>query len=378
MTFAVNIWIIILTCESILFIFELSRNNELPIHIWVADHFYNLYSVDWWKRKESFEWSLNGSCHFCHFPFDPVKKELANSEKNDFLIGCILSTDINLINFISTYRGCGGKATVVILIDDRAYNQIEEVVFETYKNCGGFIINIGKYQIYSKPHIFASKLQICHDFIWRYQSVMNRVIVIDISDIIFQGDPFNNMIEKGVISFVGEHLPFGLSWWTRKIHKLKGIHYSNYHLKPVINGGTYGSDVQTVIRYLETFNLLYSVDYYTTIDQDDQAYMNVLVYEGYLDNFNIKWKIIEEHEGYVIILKTPGVIKALISSKFGEIQTSFARDKPIIIHQYDRHCEIVKTFYETCPRHPNISWEKSTRLIKKNCRKYKKYKVQTN
>ena len=47
MTFAVNIWILILTCESILFIFELSRNNELPIHIWVADHFYNLYSADW-------------------------------------------------------------------------------------------------------------------------------------------------------------------------------------------------------------------------------------------------------------------------------------------------------------------------------------------
>ncbi|OHT15064.1 hypothetical protein TRFO_42715 [Tritrichomonas foetus] len=337
------------------------KPTNMPSH--KTTHLIN-YTNNWYDelRTRIIQKKSYPNCTACKPPTSIVRKDIANSDETDFLIGVAFQTPYNLISFIGTYRAVGGKATVIVLCDHNSSKKIDAKTREIYKKCGGYIIDVGDLKFISVSHVFSTKMYLCYDFL-RYtlhisSLRMNRVMIIDISDIVFQGDPFNKMVssKNNVITFVGEHLPFKIDgYWTKRVKNIPHINLTYFYKKPVINGGTYAANRATLIKY---FNLYFRyVDFANpkSIKSDDQAYINFLHYMNITKIAGFKSKLIEENEGYVMIYSTPGIIKKLSSYQYGNIRSPFSVNKTIIVHQFDRSIKITKSIVSSCPIPPGCN-----------------------
>ena len=144
----------------------------------------------------------NGTCKFCNFTVR--NKEFADSKENDLLLAGAVGEPKNIPSFIRSLRTTGSKCSCVLLIDDDMV--IDPITLQTADECGMQIIRCGKYVDY--PYGYASNGFIyffIKAFLEQNVHKFDRVIIVDLYDTVFQGDPFNVQVQKTCINAIDEN-----------------------------------------------------------------------------------------------------------------------------------------------------------------------------
>ncbi|OHT13783.1 hypothetical protein TRFO_16005 [Tritrichomonas foetus] len=141
-------------------------------------------------EQYKFEFLTNFSnCRFCSFtPHNPTDN--FRDDSRDVALSFLFGNIAGFLPFVQTLRTTGSKAQIVIFVDDPTYQEIFRKTNSFVFDCGVHLINMDtrsyKYRenlIYYYRYIPPLAFLLSH-------RIFNRVFVSDLTDAIFQGNPF--------------------------------------------------------------------------------------------------------------------------------------------------------------------------------------------
>jgi hypothetical protein len=256
----------------------------------------------------------------------------------------------NVIPCIRSLRTTGSRCSVVIFTDSGVYNSVPFIEFLT--GCGVSVINIGALFSHERNYLFMLRNSACYDFLRLREALFDRVILIDLFDTVFQGDPFTEEITRDTIAFSvetavvrGNHL--------KGAAILIGSDAANRHLgwKHVINCGTVIGTTQTVLAFLGLeFHLTRRLPrnkYVELIETNypDQALVNVLVRMDMLASRGMNVRLYDVDELYVTTYK--------LYTRPYNFRLGFYRPNatyPVLVHNFDRVASFCRSIIRACPQ----------------------------
>ncbi|OHS97029.1 hypothetical protein TRFO_36810 [Tritrichomonas foetus] len=136
-----------------------------------------------------FEFQSNfPQCPLCNFTVH--NPNVTRDDSKDLVMSFLIGRLAGVIPFIHTLRSTGCKAQIVIFTDTLTIQMINNTVGSYMKNCGVHIIDMGIYKkVKYHRHIYYIKYLTASTFL-NAHSGFGRVLLTDLSDVIFQGNPF--------------------------------------------------------------------------------------------------------------------------------------------------------------------------------------------
>jgi hypothetical protein len=306
------------------------------------------YSARWYLRGHfrASEFASARACAPCAFA---VRGARANSSPRDLLATGMFRRSAGVIPCVRTLRTAGSRCTVVVFTDAAVFSAIG---FHRYlADCGVTLVNVGALFSERRNFLFMLRNSACYDWLRYRDFLFDRVILIDLFDTVFQGDPFTDEIADDVIAFSvetaqirGNHL--------RGAALLVGAADADSRVawQPVVNCGTVMGSTRTVLSFLALeFRLIRRLpwaDYVALIETNypDQALVNVLVRLGMLAEHGMTVRLYGVEELYVTTYK---VYKRPYTFRIGEYAPSGVY--PVLVHNYDRVKEFCRSITAACP-----------------------------
>ncbi|EAY05622.1 hypothetical protein TVAG_263920 [Trichomonas vaginalis G3] len=209
-------------------------------------------------------------------------------------------------------------------------------------NCGGQFINYhkptftGEHDFWSDPYI-----QI-HHFIKLHLHELNRVIVCDLFDTIFQGDPFNDYLPKNQLNLAdeGHSIDYLNKGWIDKCAPLEG--YDLDSLK-VINAGYFGGDANVILNFFS----VYLGNFQFGMGKVDQGCIIGWTYSGLFEKYGVPVKISNDNVRHLSWAKLKH------GEELGSVRGINRRDLTVaILHQTHWDGALFKKLKDICPQPP--------------------------
>ena len=293
--------------------------------------------------------------------FQPSLK--GNSKNNDVILSLLVGNLYGLTLSIKTLRTVGCRASLIIFTNNITYLSIRHHLKgarlqHLMGNCGVSFIIISKI-----PQNFR-----CYDFIRIYsyyqflairKHLIDRVLMFDIYDTIFQGDPFSDDIDFDGIGFTQDSIllekdagPFGYQSFFHTI--------LNYKYDPIIHGkqnminsGVVFGRATHIVSFLENLFFPPLLPYLTNTSQIinswqwfDQGYLNVIMWSDWFPNKKDKFVFFQENNSFISIYHLKE--EKLNCSELGKITVINSKYPARLIHQYDRKPGIVEKVQKKC------------------------------
>jgi len=286
----------------------------------------------------------NFSCIHCSYD---VRNIFSNSQPNDIVFTTAIGRVVNLLIFLKTLRTTGSMAQVVIIIDENAYESLTKDTIKSAKECGAQFFIIGVVNTDNNKYIgWYMTLQVMKNNIGK----INRAIIVDLYDTVFQGDPFSGFMQSNLLYLADENTkfkvcPLNIEWvenymdgrrfrkgWMKEFYLCSGYIAGGYH---------------QVVNFLEVIWSKSNLAHYWN---DDQGLLNLIYLKNIVpivaktDNLTIR------HMSFTPYIK---------SGAIGEVQIllrnnmNFERYAQVIHHYYvDKNLSM--SIYKACPRtNPN-------------------------
>ena len=193
-----------------------------------------------------------GTCQFCNFTVR--NQEYADSTENDLLLAGAVGQPKNIAPFIRSLRTTGSKCSCVLLIDDDM--EIDPISLQIAEECGMQIIRCGKFIDYPYP---CARNNYIYFFIEAFleQNVhkFDRVIIVDLYDTVFQGDPFNVQVQRTYINAVDENHDYYHNYINRDWINQAGwphlqVYEWGYHY---LCSGYLGGSAKDILHLIQVF-----------------------------------------------------------------------------------------------------------------------------
>ena len=279
-------------------------------------------------------------------------KEYADSTENDLIIVAGIGTIKNLSPFMRTLRTTGSKCGVVLLTDDDAF--IDPVTLELSENCGLQIYRCGKFNPppdhYYAPHGYVYYL--IHAFLKKNVNNIGRVIILDLFDVVFQGDPFNIQVNDQYINVVDEghtfyQSPINIHWYGfanwREWPKVPLSKLFDYYLC----SGYFGGSAKDILNLITIFVNIY--DYSTSAP--DQGVFNYIFF-GKGKEYGLKRSPFRKFE-LVHHIYNCRKCRKIPRGVIGRIpQRGNMKDYASLVHHYYKSKPLMASILYACPRLP--------------------------
>lgn len=300
----------------------------------------------------------------CDIP--KIKKSMkytSNSSPEDCIITCYFQKTFGLFPLIRSFRTVGSKATIIIILDEDAYLSLTQTDLKIIKECGVKLAFVGKIPVYSREAYFGLRYFMLSDFLHTFQHYFKRCIVMDGFDVVFQGDPFVKEMSSDLLYLTQESDINNAtrSWFTSFPQEVQDDILPRYTVNNgIIAGGT--SKVLELIDYIMEIDLNQKKKIITFEDFAnlsnlvvDQAYLNVVYYNGTLADKGIHPQILQPGEWlssiYGEIFYHPELHFNFEIGKFHYKNQKY----PSLIHHYVYHEELSNSVFRACPPLPNQS-----------------------
>ncbi|EAY12886.1 hypothetical protein TVAG_430500 [Trichomonas vaginalis G3] len=284
-------------------------------------------------------------CKKCRYK---IRNTHSSSTPRDVIIACSIGYPINLEIFVRTLRHSGSKAKCIFLVDSYSYNFITDEIYDSVYECGGQIIPCGYISEMTKSEKQNYIYIICYEFIMANFDKIDRVIIADMYDTAFQGDPFNYQMEDDKLKIVDEYSNF-----TTEPGMTNKIWIHNFDPKLEIKDeeiyfctGFIGGKVTIVYRFLTLF-----LEYMKMGDEfKDQGLFNYLYFSGKLRKYGIEVSPKRTDE---FIRHTAGLQLGTFT-KIGKVKTYDKKTYASVVHHYYLNPGFVDSIFSHCP---NISYD---------------------
>lgn len=306
------------------------------------------YTTNWFHDTTVVPIRINLSmCPICNMD---IRNSKQNSSPKDLVISNTFSKIHNIVPFVRTLRTVGCIACIVINADSTAANKLlKGKMPEFLDGCGVHIVNVGEI-ILRIPFVYVARLMIIHDFLKNKKNILDRVLITDFFDTIFQGDPFTENLSRDKLGISEETEPFSLSQADAVLEILGNLKGREVCKNKILNAGTFigGYDVvfsffQSFVTYYFSFSIEERNKHEQVCDKIDQVYVNILIR---LNIPNLSYRFYNVNEEYLVCYD-------IFGRKFNKEFGSFSLDNkvyPLVIHLFDRIDETVISLQHKCPQ----------------------------
>ncbi|OHT12366.1 hypothetical protein TRFO_17848 [Tritrichomonas foetus] len=275
-------------------VFNLSDNMKI-IYGWID--FANI------ENHSFHSYSNFSKCQMCNF--SPHNHGfIDHDDSNDLIVSFLIGKMAGVIPFIQSLRTTGSKAQIAIFVDTLTLHTIHQRFGSFMDYCGVNLIEIGDYQkVKYYRHIYYIKYLTAASFLSTHNQ-FNRILITDVSDVIFQGNPFLTPFPHNNTFIVSpEFEKNGLNtshWNTGKEYKIIRLLAENknhtntfaYHRqRRYYNGGIILTTQYLAINH--TLNVINILNKLTTSQWNRLDRLNIRVEEQNVHNFAINeylWK----------------------------------------------------------------------------------------
>ncbi|OHT08149.1 hypothetical protein TRFO_23433 [Tritrichomonas foetus] len=155
----------------------------------------HLYRLFYWVNRsliENYKFTFYhdfSSCATCNF--NPHNPTTVRDDSRDVVIGFLIQRMVGLVPYVQSLRTTHSKAQIALFVDKASKEKILSQTNTFAADCGINLIEIGEYQtVQVKRYIYLVKQITTSIFLNSHQNLFNRVLISDITDVIFQGNPF--------------------------------------------------------------------------------------------------------------------------------------------------------------------------------------------
>ena len=225
--------------------------------------------------------SIN-QCSFCNYT--PQNKK-SNSTPRDLVLSFASKALCNVALFVRTLRSTHCQSSLVILLDRDLINTLKQSEKILLYSCRCQIIPVNTE---NRPEKFIKNFlfQLSESFLRINQRMIDRVIICDLFDAVFQGDPFHEYFPKNMVHFIDENATFRASYpnikmmndiepnFTLTDEQLDSKYYCS---------GYMGAYVSQMIVFLDVFLQGVSSDHWL-----DQGIFNLAYLKGDFDKAGLR------------------------------------------------------------------------------------------
>jgi len=286
------------------------------------------------------------NCPMCYFK---SLNNNSNSSPRDMVLAVVINRVNNIFPWVRSLRTTGCKAKVVLLFDSVSYSHLSEDTHGLFVNCSISYFNVGYIPNVHYNAIFAIKNMLGYDFLTHVCENFDRVLFVDLYDVVFQEDPFNSNIGLKEMIITRETPPFSRSYnnQQRVLPLFNSTQYMNVLFKPVLNAGLVYSDPHSLIRYWEMYFSMFNPNDLNSLKTCDQGYMNYLYYSGRMEMAGIRVRVFYRKHGFDT-LSSAGLNPNDL--KIGTAVFKSTNTRLIIIHQFDRMRLCIDDLIQKCPQ----------------------------
>lgn len=274
------------------------------------------------------------NCILCN---NPEKHNKIKSNPNDLALTFGFGEKIhNFLTWLRNLRSTGCVCGVLIFIDKGYLNNFNKEVLAEIQKCGAFFIKLNSFEGLDARTL---RTLVILSFLDTYRYYFDRIMINDIFDTYFQGDPFDEHLPRDKISLSVEEVTFEVHEWARKQQILTDDNYSDdfYNSKMLINGGVL---IGPAIKMYELYLKMFDPKIFFREGVNDQSILNYVVYRSesdYFIDYDAKYLL---SAAYSLFEFNPRS-----DNKMYQIN---AKHAPVLIHQFDRICSLLKNQVDKC------------------------------
>jgi hypothetical protein len=287
------------------------------------------------------------SCEPCKFV---SRSRTPDSTQNDVVIASMLGMTYNIVPFVRSLRTTGSLCRIVFLVDDTARTKVGANLSVFLKNCGCTLIPIGMLNM-ELNDLYLLRNRLLYSFLDARPFLFDRIVVADLYDSIFQGDPFYNAFDRHSIGFCLEIYPCDHLQVGGAQHLLGVKNASVFSQFRCINVGTVTGTSALLLRFFGLY-----VAYLRAIPPDvlkkmsfipDQVIINSMIRTNVTSDAHLRIRVYEYFQEYNVmsfLTSRPNVTYAL-----GDYQPHYGGLYPLVLHLHDRSPEFSRSVKERCP-----------------------------
>ena len=297
------------------------------------------YSVVWESKQIDLK-----KCIPCNFT---VRNYKSDSTERDVVLGTALHKTYTIIPYVRTLRTTGSKAQVIFFMDHVAISRLTTETTNFLKDCGVSVMFVNVSDDADRKAMLMTRNLILAEFLTDHVQDFDRVLITDIYDTTFQGDPFYSEFERDAIMLSRETKKVELAQ-LREAKLLAGVlgyqslknQFQDYYC---INVGTITGECHKVAKFLQLYvNLFESVNnLYGSLNSGfiDQVLANILVRAKIPEENGLKVKLYNEYDLHHCMWYVYG--RKEVDYTIGNYR--IGQNYPLSVHLYDRE----KTFCES-------------------------------
>lgn len=271
-----------------------------------------------------------------------------DSTWRDAIITFCFKLHTSLTPFVRMIRSVKCKAKIYILADEEAYKSMQEYIFSYYfRDCNVFVINCGEFKgdIAKRWSLYQMKTFVYRDFLHSYYHMFDRVLFCDMSDTVFQSDPFKDFMHEDAVFNYFENISIfeETETYDDLYQKMKSnIPQDSFIVTPACY---FGRPVQ-VLKLIDLIQSYFFTENGTNTELVDQSVCTVIYYNDIYKVHNINMKVVDWNKGVL-----SANLNEFSSYSIGNI-TCVGCENPIpfLVHHSNYIPEITEDIYQKCPR----------------------------
>jgi hypothetical protein len=280
--------------------------------------------------------------------FTPRNRD-PDSTAHDCVMATMFNMTYNLVPFVRSLRTTGSRCQIVFIVDAAMREKIDRPLAAFLAGCGCTLITTTHFEAFRNDMLLL-RSRVLVDFLRPRVRIFDRIVVVDLYDTIFQGDPFWVGFDRSTVGFSLE---------TRRCDRGQ-IRCAGYLLgdgresvlwqKKCVNIGTILGAPGLVLRFLEVY-----VDFLDRIPKEtlekiywipDQVILNSIIYTNQTGGVPIRFY--ENFQEYHIMIFMFNLKN--ISYELGEYRALRNGTYPFLVHLYDRSRAFSRSVRKSCPQ----------------------------
>lgn len=308
----------------------------------------NWYRTGYNKTNDFVHLQDYNQCPSCNFESRSVH---SNSSPQDAILVTMLNCTYNLVPFTRSLRTTGSKALFVIFIDDLAKEKLDPTLSTFAANCGITFISIGKTN-FTRNELLLVRNPLLYDFLKLRPNVFKRILIVDLFDSIFQGDPFYEEFDTDTVGFSIETHRCDVGQIRNAGYLIGKKNASIFYKRQCVNIGTIVGCYEHVLRFLH-----YYVNYLHNIPEEkfkklywipDQVILNTMINTNLTDKLGIKIHFYKNDEPYAVLMNLFKIKN--VTFDVGYFKPYESSMYPFVVHLFDRSRRFCKSVLDRCPQ----------------------------
>ena len=302
-------------------------------------------------------------CPPCHI--DDLNESEINSTRRDGIITVAMSGVYNIFPFVRTLRSTGSRASVFILFDDASYRKLSNDTFQLFKNCSVHAYNIGTLPPYKNYNdVFARKHVMIFDFIYKMASHLDRVLLADLYDSVFQTDPFLPTVDPDAFTITHEARKTGHDYYNKiRVKPLIQYNPATMDNMQTLNAGLMYGGPDVIMKYQNFYFHHFNIyDIANTHISCDQGYLNAFYLTNQLEPVLNKVNYWYNKEGFETLASIVSRLPRCL--QFGKLK--YGDTRAVIVHQFDRSSMLTAMVILACPKRNYHVYQNSYTRIDSN------------